>query len=220
MKVTAFTTGKDISKTAEPGLTWYITTKNQKVLIVPYDSENFWKYADLKETAVGEIDKIFLLQGCRDSIRELEHFLKNNSKAEIYLPRKNNERYLTSLYHKSQVYADNKRMKEWRSRIKFVDDFRDSSEDIEIDQGLEDAGGSPDGANQNLILSDNGVNALFVNDRKSNAESVQNRVESVGKKQFNYIFYCGEQQECMKKNCKTSESTEMQNGQTEEIAAT
>jgi hypothetical protein len=220
MKVTAFAAGTTMENTETSGLTWYITTKNQKVLIVPYDSANFWKYANLRETAVGEIDKIFLLQGCRDSIRELEHFLKNNSKAEIYIPRKNNERYLNSLYNKSQAYAKNNRMKEWRARIKFVDDFLDTDEKIQIiyddpDPCLGKEHGTNRTGRQDIILKENGVNALFVNDTKMAAESAQSQEEADGDECFTYIFYCGDKQECIKKNCMTGELTEMQNGRTE-----
>jgi hypothetical protein len=225
MRVTAFAAGTSMENTETSGLTWYITTKNQKVLIVPYDSENFWKYANLKETAVGEIDKIFLLQGCRDSIRELEHFLKNNSKAEIYLPRKNNERYLNSLYNKSQAYAKNDRMKEWRARIKFVDDFSNIDEGIQIVYDDTHASpvdepkecGTPCSGRQDIIMKENGMNALFVNDRQTAAEYAQNQAESEGEGYFSYLFYCGDKKNCIKKNCITCELTEMQNGQTEVI---
>jgi hypothetical protein len=220
MRVTAFAAGTSMDNTETSGLTWYITTKNQKVLIVPYDSENFWKYANLRETAVGEIDKVFLLQGCRDSIRELEHFLKNNSKAEIYIPRKNNERYLNSLYNKSQAYAKNNRMNEWRQRIKFVDDFLDTDEKIQIisddpDSCPANERGTKRTGRQDIILKEDGMNALFIDGRENAVESAQNQAEAECNGYFTYIFYCGDKQKCIKKNCVTSELTEMQNGQTE-----
>ena len=72
MKVTVFTEspaklyGRMV--TYEP--TWYIRTKNHRILFVAGKSDSFWKYAGQMGIDVRAIDTILLPQGCEDPIRE------------------------------------------------------------------------------------------------------------------------------------------------------
>lgn len=113
MKVTVFTEspaklyGRMV--TYEP--TWYIRTKNHRILFVAGKSDSFWKYAGQMGIDVRAIDTILLPQGCEDPIRELERFLVRNQNAQIYLPRLTYEKHFFELCNKMFVYSATDAMK-------------------------------------------------------------------------------------------------------------
>jgi RNA-binding protein YhbY len=86
------------------------------------DSDDFWKHAKGLGISVEEIDMIFLLEECKDLVREFERFLRNNDKAKIYLPRENNEGHLRSLYNKLLPYSDIEQIQQWGKRTVFMDE--------------------------------------------------------------------------------------------------
>lgn len=209
MRITVFTNPSDKHVTSRRP-TWYITTKWGKILFVSGDSENFWKDAKNRGICVADIDMIFLPQGCVDPIRELENFLMCNHKAIIYLPKICNETYFKELCCKFRGYEYIAQIHRWNERIVFMDKSMRINDQIRIFTG--DSNGEYENhQGQNMILCEDGIQALFVNDEQYAQEYIQQEAEKISGNHINYIFYHSHGN--MKKNCETKRINEISEGQ-------
>lgn len=115
------------------GMAWYITTpSNYKILFIINSFEKFHILVTKWNVPVEKLDQIVLLSGERSSIRELEYFLINNNKAQIFLSRAGNEVRLHSLYHKLFLYTDPPVLRNWEKRVVYIDKFMDIGEMIQM----------------------------------------------------------------------------------------
>lgn len=213
MKVTVFTEspaklyGRMV--TYEP--TWYIRTKNHRILFVAGKSDSFWKYAGQMGIDVRAIDTILLPQGCEDPIRELERFLVRNQNAQIYLPRLTYEKHFFELCNKMFVYSATDAMKKWLERIVFMDETMQIDMSIQIFTGkVQEMYQTPQG--QSMILKEDGKSVLFINDEKETTDYMQERAETLYGDDINYLFYKTSHQECVEKDCSTCKMNAMTMG--------
>lgn len=180
-------------------LAWYIAMKKYKILFATGEPGNFWQCTKAMKVPMDKIDMLFLSQGCQDSLRELECFLRYNNKAKIYLPRENNEAYLCSVYNKLLSYTAPEHVCTWKKRIIFMDKFMKVGNDVQIitEEGIQSS------RHQNLILNEDGIKVLFVNGRKNIVERVQMLSETAVGHHMNYFFYSEKQRDNVRNNCIT-----------------
>lgn len=192
--------------------TWHITTKCRTILFVSGSSNSFWKEADERGIRVSDIDMIFLPGSCRDPIRELEGFLMYNQKAVIYLPRISNENHFNELCCKFIGYKYLSQIHNWRERIIFMDDSTQINDEVRIFAGRNIEKGKAS-KTQNMILSEDGMQVLFVNGKQCPTEALQKEAEEISGNNIDYMFYQNYSHEEMKKNCVTKEMSEVSAGQ-------
>lgn len=213
MKVTVFTESpaKAYGQTVSYEPTWYIRTESHRILFVAGKSSSFWKYAKRAGIDIGEIDMIFLPQGCEDPIRELERFLVHNQKARIYLPRLIYEKHFFELWNKMFMYSAKPYREDWLKRIVFMDETMQVGMSIQIFTGkVQEMYQAPQG--QNMILSEEGKTALFVNDERETTDRLQERAKDLSGGDINYLFYRTPHQRCVEKDCSTCKMNEMTMG--------
>lgn len=213
MKVTVFTEspakvyGRMV--TYEP--TWYIRTKNHRILFIAGKSDSFWKYAERMGIDIRAIDIILLPQGCEDPIRELERFLVHNQNARIYLPRLTYEKHFFELCNKMFVYSADRAMEQWLDRIVFMDETMQIGMGIQIFTGkVQEMYQIPQ--EQSMILSEDGKAVLFINDEKESADYMQEKAKTLLGEDINYLFYRCPRKGCVEKDCGTCEMNEMTMG--------
>lgn len=216
MQVKAFVEDLQNGRKMDDGWSWYIITENCNILFSTGNYENFWKHSEKWGISIEDIDVIILPQGCHDSIRKLEFFLLNNNKGKVYIPKASNESYLHMLYDRLLTYSERshlERLWQWKKRIVFGDEYMDIGNKIHIFSGM--AKKTYETLQEhNMMLIEDGIGILFVNDDRNAAEFIQKKAEFISGRNINYIFYRGDHQECMKKNCMTCEQTRIMVGQT------
>ena len=211
MKITVFENPSD-GHVLDQGPTWHIITKCQTILFVSGNSDNFWKEAQNRGICVADIDMVFLPKGCQDPIRELEMFLLHNHKAVIYLSRKANEDYLNALYSRFRGYKDMAKLHRWRKRVVFMDDCVKINDEVRIfTRSSPNKNGTVQ--KQNMILSEDGIQTLFVNNEHGKKETVQKEAEEISGTNMNYMFYQNHNHKDMIKDCITEELNEILRGQ-------
>jgi metal-dependent hydrolase (beta-lactamase superfamily II) len=165
MNITVFLEGMQSNDAISCGFTWYITTKSYKILIIDEDSTNFWRYAERFGVSVEEIDMVFLLQGCKNSVRGLEYFLSHNEKAKVYLPRANNEMHVYSLYNKLLAYTNAKKISDWKERTIFIDNALAIENDVFIFFKNEKDSSLKNKEQQIITLKEDDIQILFTSER-------------------------------------------------------
>lgn len=206
MRITALTQNSKSRDATSCTLAWYIVMKKHKILFITGEAESFFRYADMVEIPMDEIDMLFLPQGCGDSIRELEYFLIHNNNSKIYLSRTDNENHLRSIYNKLIPYAEPERILQWEKRTIFMDEVMNIGDEVRVFS----KGSHRDSYSQNMIICEDKVWVLFVNDSLNEVEFVQTIAESISGHHMNYLFCSGEYRECIMKNCIEAENADME----------
>lgn len=178
MNITVFLEGMESTYAVSYGLTWYFTTKTHKILIIADDSRSFWQYANKLGISIEDIDILFLLQGCKEPVRELEYFISHNNKVKIYLSRANNEMHVYSLYNKLLAYDQFDKISQWKERTIFIDHVLDIDDNVFILFKKENKIQFQPNQKQTIILRENGIEILFTDELEPIEKSLKRNYKS------------------------------------------
>ncbi len=199
------------------GQAWYITTGDRKILYLTGNQEGLLNDIKSLKIPAEDIDIIMLAQGCWNAVRELEYFLKRNSKVKIYLPRKSNEKELRALYYKVKGYckADYTgpdALTQLTKQVIFMDDVTNIGEGIQaFEEKIKESGKRAE--RSSLILTEGTSQILFSYSMRYTAKYIKEEAESFSGRKVDYFFLWDEQGECVLINCTSREKNELLMGQ-------
>jgi 7,8-dihydropterin-6-yl-methyl-4-(beta-D-ribofuranosyl)aminobenzene 5'-phosphate synthase len=117
----------------EHGLSLYIETMNRKILFDTGASGDFIDNAARLGINIEDIDSVIISHAHKDHSGGLIRFLEVNSKAKVYMSRKNVHEYYAKLFvFKKNISMPKEVFKTYKNRIHFVDEFTDLGKDAFI----------------------------------------------------------------------------------------
>ena len=129
MKIICLVENTSCNKTCKPkhGLSFYIETKSHKILFDVGPNDLYYKNAKKLGVSIEDVDTLILSHGHFDHGGGLEHFLKVNKKAKIYVkPEAFNKHFTKFLFLKINIgisaVIDSKRFIFTKSNFTHIDD--------------------------------------------------------------------------------------------------
>lgn len=109
----------------EHGLPLYVETMNRKILFDTGASGDFIDNAAKLGINIEDIDSVIISHAHKDHSGGLIRFFELNSKAKVYMSRKNVHEYYAKLFvFKKNISMLKEVFKTYKNRIHFVDEFR------------------------------------------------------------------------------------------------
>ena len=105
---------------SEHGVSMHIEFGNKSILFDVGSSDNFIKNASKLNINISDVDILVISHAHRDHGGGLDHFLKENSKARIYMHENTKKEYYYSDHH---IGLDNKLLSEFENRITFIKEY-------------------------------------------------------------------------------------------------
>lgn len=117
----------------EHGLSIYIETTNQHILFDVGKSNNFINNAKKLGIDIKNIDALVISHGHNDHGGGLLSFLKENTKAKVYVKRKILEDYYFHfMFFSSKIGVDKSIFETYSNRINYIDEFKEILKDVYI----------------------------------------------------------------------------------------
>ncbi len=132
------TVNKSTNLITEPGLSLYIEKDNKFILFDTGKSDNFIDNAEKLKIDIKNIDIVVLSHGHNDHGGGLESFLKENTKAKVYMKRFNMEGYyFRCMCFNHNVGINNRVFNDYSNRINYIDNFTEILKDVYIFTDIE-----------------------------------------------------------------------------------
>ena len=197
---------KDCKFDKKHGLSFYIESKNKKILFDLGPNDTFIKNAKKMNIDLNDVDIVIISHGHRDHGGGLEDFLKINSKAKIYINRFAFNDYYTDILKKIKHNISLNKKFKWHERVILINGLYKVDNDIYLYNKIRGKELIPSTNNnlyrkrkekyvadnfqheQNLLINEDSKHYVFVGCGHRGIINILNEGEKVAKDNIDYLF--------------------------------